>query len=126
MKKLREDIGNYYCSKTYTSDGMNIVELLNSLSDEYNARRVRVNEDVEFEQKTIDKTEYPIDEFYEKMEQIALVGSNQYYTIIGGYRGETAEITLHEVNQLITLVTTDKNLEIDQLIQKKSKGFGFR
>ncbi len=124
MKKIREKMGNYYCSKTYTSDGMNIVELLNSLSEDYNARRVRVNEDVEFEQKVTDKREYPIDEFYEKMEQIAMYGSNLYYTIIGGYGGETAEITLHELNQLITLVTTDKNLEIDQLIQKKNKGFG--
>jgi hypothetical protein len=118
MNKMDEiNLRGGYVLKSYTDDSIKgILDLLEKVQSKITIESITVNENVEYDMKSIDGTDYSVQEFRDNYRLIKHQGKELSYRIKGTYNGASVSIGIGENNNVITLMTNTAGLELDDII----------
>ena len=123
MKKIGEEINNNYSLKRYLNDKKSsILEFIDILEkNEIAIIRITVNENVEQDMKQYDGDTFSSESLRKYYQYIKENGMFISYDIFCIYNDIRMHINLSEDTNEIILISEDKDIELDDLMQKKNE-----
>ena len=121
MEKVKESniMGTYFI-KTYKADGMDFIELLNSLAEGFTPISVEMSEQADRDMKSFGSKSVPYQEFMEHMDTISDGIDGSTYKLIGTVGQSVVDIAVS--NGFVTVVSKDPSIEIDSVVKQKTIG----